>query len=318
MKGVINLDKDYCTTRSLIKVHSHEINKLLNESHKLHQDFKYKSFLPTGKNRVAEGGLRVKGYFKKSYNNKPLISIVTVVFNSAKYLEETIQSVINQTYDNVEYIIIDAGSTDGSLNIIKKYSDRINYWVSESDNGIYDAWNKALMIYHGQWIGFLGADDFYEIYALQNYVKNINKLETKVEYISSQTNLCTKDKKIIRKIGKEWSWGEFSKFMNVAHVGSLHHRSLFEKYGIYNSSFKICGDYELLIRARDNLKTFFINETLCNMRGGGVSSGNTTPFIETFQIKLKYKTRPSFLHTYMEMILARVKWTIKRYLTKYY
>jgi len=97
-----------------------------------------KLFLSEGENRKGEGGQRTKGHFKKSYEKKPLISVITVVFNGEKYLEETITSVINQTYENVEYIIIDGGSTDGTLDIIKRYEDKIDYWVSEKDNGIYD------------------------------------------------------------------------------------------------------------------------------------------------------------------------------------
>jgi hypothetical protein len=100
-------------------------------------------FLPEGENRQGEGGLRIKGYFKKSLDNKPSISIITVVYNGEKYLEETIKSVITQTYDNVEYIIIDGGSTDGTLDIIKKYEDYIDYWVSEKDGGMYNAINTV-------------------------------------------------------------------------------------------------------------------------------------------------------------------------------
>ena len=92
-------------------------------------------------------------------HHKPIISIITVVFNGEKYLEETIQSVLNQTYDNVEYIIIDGGSTDGTLGIIKKYEDKIDYWVSEKDKGIYDAMNKGILVATGDWINFINAGD---------------------------------------------------------------------------------------------------------------------------------------------------------------
>ena len=90
---------------------------------------------------------------------KPLISVITVVYNGEKYLEETIQSIINQTYDNVEYIIIDGGSTDGTVDIIKKYEDRIDYWVSEKDKGISDAFNKGVKVAKGDYINFQGDGD---------------------------------------------------------------------------------------------------------------------------------------------------------------
>lgn len=102
--------------------------------------------LPPKSERQGEGGLRTKGYFKQSLADKPLISVITVVFNGEPNLEETIQSVINQTYDNVEYIIIDGGSTDGTVDIIRKYDGQIDYWVSERDGGIYDAMNKGWLL----------------------------------------------------------------------------------------------------------------------------------------------------------------------------
>ena len=125
----------------------------------LEDQFETLLFLPKGENRKGEGGLRTKGYFKKPYEDKPLISIITVVYNGEKYLEETIQSVINQTYDNVEYIIIDGGSTDGTVDIIKKYEDQIDYWVSEKDTGMYNALNKGFSCAQGDYLGWLNADD---------------------------------------------------------------------------------------------------------------------------------------------------------------
>lgn len=118
-----------------------------------------KLFLPDCEVIKGEGGLQTKGYFKKSYKDKLLISIITVVYNGEEYLEETIQSVINQTYDNVEYIIIDGASTDGTLDIIKKYADKIDYWISEKDEGISAAFNKGILVASGKYLNFLNAGD---------------------------------------------------------------------------------------------------------------------------------------------------------------
>ncbi|MCX7738944.1 MAG: glycosyltransferase [Hydrogenothermaceae bacterium] len=98
----------------------------------------------------------------------PLITVITVVFNGEKYLEETIQSVINQTYPNVEYIIIDGGSADKTLDLINKYERYIDYWVSEKDKGIY-AWNKVLTLSFGHWLSFLGSDDYFDF----NWIENL-------------------------------------------------------------------------------------------------------------------------------------------------
>ena len=138
-------------------------------------------FLPEKEGRIVEGGLRTQGHFKKSYNDKPLVSIITVVFNSEKYLENTILSVISQAYDNVEYIIIDGGSTDGTIDIIKKYEDKLDYWISESDDGIYDAMNKGIDLVTGEWVNFVNSSDVLNGNAytviLDCLVKNSNKCD---------------------------------------------------------------------------------------------------------------------------------------------
>lgn len=118
-------------------------------------------FLPDGPGRKGEGGLRTNNYFKIDCNGQPLISVITVVFNNEAHLEATILSVIEQSYDNLEYIIIDGGSSDGTLDIIKKYEDRIDYWVSEDDRGLYDAMNKAINASGGSWLNFLNSGDLY-------------------------------------------------------------------------------------------------------------------------------------------------------------
>ena len=169
MAQIICLDKNYSTTQLLTQK-----KPILKQrpGDKLETSL----FLADNRERKGEGGLRTKGYFKKSYDDKPMISIITVVFNGEKYLEQTIQSVINQTYDNVEYILIDGGSTDGTVDIIKKYGVQIDYWISESDSGIYDAWNKGLSLATGDIIGFCNADDFYEQTTLVKIEQSLKKI----------------------------------------------------------------------------------------------------------------------------------------------
>lgn len=152
MADMICVDETYSTTRLL----THEKPTIKK---KPEDKFESLLFLPEGEGRKGEGGLRTQGYFKTSQTDKPLITVITVVFNGEQFLEETIQSVINQTYDNVEYIIIDGGSTDGTLDIIRKYEHAIDYWVSEKDKGIYGAMNKGCDLALGAGLIFLNAGD---------------------------------------------------------------------------------------------------------------------------------------------------------------
>lgn len=108
-----------------------------------------------------EGGHRTKGQLKTSTKSNPLISVITVAYNAEKFIEETIISVIKQTYNNIEYIIIDGGSDDGTIEIIRKYEYMIDYWISEPDKGIFDAMNKAIDLANGDWLHFLNTGDKY-------------------------------------------------------------------------------------------------------------------------------------------------------------
>jgi len=114
----------------------------------------------------VEGGLRCQNRDERFLPGKPVISIVTVVLNGENYLEETIQSVLDQTYENVEYIIIDGGSKDDTINIIRKYENKISYWMSEQDSGLYDGLSKGLLLARGSIIGYCNAGDYYHKAAL--------------------------------------------------------------------------------------------------------------------------------------------------------
>ena len=141
--------------------------------------FESKLFLDReGKTNFIQGGLRTKGTIKKK--NSFLISIVTVTLNSEKYIEETIQSVLNQKNKNFEYIIIDGGSSDKTIDIIKKYENKIDYWVSEPDKGLYDAFNKGLTLVAGDIVGFVNSDDVYtneSLSIVEKYFKKYPNLD---------------------------------------------------------------------------------------------------------------------------------------------
>jgi glycosyltransferase involved in cell wall biosynthesis len=204
----------------------------------------------------------------------PLISIITAVFNGKKTLERTILSVINQTYKNIEYIIIDGGSTDGTIDIIKKYEKHLAYWVSEPDKGIYDAWNKGLKVACGEWICFVGADD--ELYPWHSkiYVDYIVSCHTKLDYVMSKIDFVDIHGNWIRTIGHKYEWNSFKRRMNTAHVASMHSKDYFDRFGNFNIQYKIAGDYEMLLRAKNELRVGFINFSTVKMYCGGISSSH--------------------------------------------
>ena len=141
-------------------------------------DMQFRLFLDTQSERKAEGGLRKQGYFKSSEKDKPLISVVTAVYNGEKFLEQAIKSVLSQSYDNVELIVIDGGSTDGTLDIIKKYDKQINYWVSEPDHGLYDALAKGFSCASGDIFSWLNSDDMYYPWAFEKVAETMLTGET--------------------------------------------------------------------------------------------------------------------------------------------
>ncbi len=264
MTDILSLDEGYSTTRLLTQEKPEIINTPEDK-------FETVLFLPEGENRKGEGGLRTKGYFKKSYEDKPLISIITVVFNGEKYLEETIQSVINQTYSNVEYIIIDGGSSDGTLDIIKKYEGKIDYWVSEKDKGIYDAMNKGIDVASGEWINFMNAGDgFYaddvldKIFILNQY-KNKNILYGDVE-----TNYGN-----FRAIHKAGNLINLNKSMQFSHQSTFFNAK-YHKSSKYDLAYKLSADYLNIISiySREKETFSYLNIPISVVNTEGVSEIN--------------------------------------------
>lgn len=205
-------------------------------------------------------------------DHTPFITVITVVRNGANTIRNTIRSVAQQTFRDFEYLVVDGASTDDTVRVLESETDSIDCWISEPDSGIYSAWNKAVRMARGQWIAFLGADDSYYPTALSDYADAMMSLSN-VHYVSSRIDLA-KGGEVVRTIGSPWGWPAFSRYMTVAHVGSMHHRSLFEQYGMFDEAYRICGDYELLLRPRDQLRTAFIDRITAQMTLGGISNKN--------------------------------------------
>jgi glycosyltransferase involved in cell wall biosynthesis len=211
-------------------------------------------------------------------SHRPKFTVVTAVFNGAATLEAAINSLRKQSFRDFEYVVLDGGSTDATVALLEQNTDAIHYWRSEPDSGIYEAWNKGLRVARGEWIAFLGADDAYYPDALAAYAAAIAAAPN-VQYVSSRIDLI-KDGRRVRTVGQRWSWPKFSEYMTVAHVGSMHHRSLFETYGHFDETYRVCADYELLLRPRDRLRTAFLDATTARMQLGGISNARAHQVLE--------------------------------------
>lgn len=204
-------------------------------------------------------------------------TVITATFNSEKTVARTFNSILNQSNKNIEYIVVDGKSTDNTISIIKTYASKFKAsgivfkWISEKDTGIYDAWNKGLKIATGKWISFLGSDDVYSDNAIELYHNFIDQQDDELDLVYSNINVVKGDK-ILRTMDGVWSWKVFRRKMNIAHVGTFHNSNYFKTYGMYNSDYKIAGDYELLLRAGEKLKTAKFDSITALMAYGGISN----------------------------------------------
>lgn len=218
------------------------------------------------------------------------ISIIIATFNAAKTLSRCLDSVVNQLTDEIELILVDGGSTDSTNEIIKSYGNKIAIHISEKDGGIYDAWNKGIKLSHAPWISFIGADDVLLPMALSYYldiIHNAPNIEI-YDYVCAYNKYVDENENEVAQIGEVPVWNIFRKRMNAAHVASLHNKkNLFEIIGNYDTSFKICADYELLLRKKDKLKYLFIPKYIAGMQIGGVSF-STRAILETYHIRQKH------------------------------
>jgi glycosyltransferase involved in cell wall biosynthesis len=201
------------------------------------------------------------------------ITIITATYNAGAVLENLIQSIVPQKKETIEFIIIDGNSKDNTLDIVRKYESNIDFWISEPDKGIYDAWNKGIKVANGDWIMFIGADDELLPNSLSiyiNYLKqNLNSNE--LDLLSSKRKMIDQQGKEIRIVGEKWIWPQCLKGMMISHPGAMHNKRLFNTYGIYDISYRIAGDYELLLRAKDMIKADFIDEITIVVSEGGIS-----------------------------------------------
>jgi len=206
------------------------------------------------------------------------VTIITVTYNSEECIEQCILSVLNQTYSNIEYVIIDGKSKDNTVNVIRKYSENISYWISETDRGMYDAINKGIEVSSGDIIGLLNSDDlFYSNDVVESIVNTfqsnqVDSVYGDLEYVFSDN---------INKVYRIWKGKYFkrSRFLfgwMPAHPTFYVKRNIYMKFGGYENHFHSAADYELMCRYlyKHKLSSFYLPKLIVKMRKGGQSNNN--------------------------------------------
>jgi len=204
------------------------------------------------------------------------ISIITVVYNNKETIKDAIDSVLGQTYKNIEYIIVDGASTDGTIEVIQSYGDKVSKFISEKDTGIYDAMNKGISLASGDIIGILNSDDFYvDEYVLEKIVKefeskNVDSVYADLVYVNPQDL-----NKVVRYYNSSYFTPEkFAYGWMPAHPTFFVKKEVYEKFGVFKTDYKIAADYELLTRflARNKITYSYIKKPIVKMRIGGAST----------------------------------------------
>ncbi len=232
--------------------------------------------LPLSTFTQNEGGQRIKSMNNVSNRVRPLISVITAVFNGAETIEQTILSVIEQTYSNVEHIVIDGGSSDGTLDILRKYDDKIAYWVSAKDSGIYDAMNKGILLAGGDYIGMLNSDDFFSNPSVLEEVATSMALAN-VDAVFSCLDIV--DPINLDRVLRRYRVKSLSSLMLRIGIMPPHptfycKKSCYENAGLYRTNYRIAADFEMLVRllTKHHITWHFIDKTTIKMRSGGVSN----------------------------------------------
>ncbi|OKS86943.1 glycosyltransferase family 2 protein [Mucilaginibacter polytrichastri] len=220
----------------------------------------------------------------------PVISIISVVYNAEEFLEQTLLSIVKQTYRNIELIIIDGGSTDGTLDIIKRYEKHISYWVSEPDKGIYDAMNKATEVVTGDWVNFVGAGDIL-----------LNVLHKVVERLKDNNKIYYGDvyrNDILKVFNGRFTGFRFSR-VAICHQAILYPAKVYKKYK-YDLLYRSNSDHHLniLLYGDKDYKWEYFPIVICVYEGGGYSAINKDFHFIKNRIKIVKENMPFIVYLY--------------------
>lgn len=260
---VFELDPRYSTTRRLTRVPPVVGSEIAVDTLPLR--------CSASENHRCHGGLRTRGYFKPTVSDRPLITVITAVFNAKGELEATLDSVLGQQYGLVEYIVVDGGSQDGTVDILRRYDDRIDYWFSEPDKGISDAWNKAITLACGEYISFLNAGDEYLPGAIETVAERVRPFD-----FSWGDMLWVNDSGGVTSYQGRISYREVVDYiMPFNHPTMFFKRTSVLRASGYSTVYRYAMDYDLVRKlVKTGGKGVYIPYTIARMKAGGVHDRN--------------------------------------------
>jgi glycosyltransferase involved in cell wall biosynthesis len=207
---------------------------------------------------------------RATQDTAPHLSIILATYNAEAYIERCLNSILNQDYCSWELLIADGLSTDKTVEIIKRFKARLAWWQSQNDNGIYDAWNQALANASGEYVMFLGADDTIHsrstLSGIFNAIGNRN-----YDLVTGRGLLMDCHGTTYHEFGNPWNYHKVARRMTICHPGALHRRTLFARYGQFDTTYRISADYDFLLRLPASTKTLHLNEVIVDVADTGVS-----------------------------------------------
>jgi glycosyltransferase involved in cell wall biosynthesis len=220
----------------------------------------------------------------------PRLSIIVATWNAAGTFARCVDSITEQSFADWELLVSDGGSTDGTVDLIQRYSRHVAWWRSENDAGIYDAWNHALEQARGEYVCFLGADDYFaNEQSLAVLFSDIG--DRKFDLVTSRglmVDPCTGKE---ATFGSAWNYRRLGRRMVVCHPGLLHQRSLFDRYGVFDTRYRIAGDLEFLLRLAEDVETLHVESTTVIIELAGVSRRNVIARLREQRIALSHCPR---------------------------
>jgi len=244
------------------------------------------------------------------------ITVIVAVYNGASTIRQCVESVANQKYPNRELIVMDGGSKDGTVQILEENASRISYWVSSPDRGIYDAWNKGLDHATGDWICFLGADDFFWNDSVLERLAPHLRAPDQARIVYGRVAVVNRMNEVSRYEGMPWEEARryFTHTLTVPHPGLMHHRSLFTEHGKFDDSFRVVGDYDLLLRELPARNARYVPDLITvGMRHGGLSNSPSIQgqiLQELARVRKKHGIRAPLMWSRVRLKMLLCAWTV--------